>query len=55
VAVAALTGPFAMPDHHSDGRGSTFLPVAIRVAMAGVMGGSQELDERVAKRRRILV
>jgi hypothetical protein len=46
-----------MPDHHSEGRGSTFFPVSIRVTMAGVMVGSQELDEdeRVAKRRPILV
>jgi hypothetical protein len=55
VAVAALNEPFAMPDHHSDGRGSTFFLVSIRVAMAGVMVGSQGLDERVAKSRQILV
>src|SRR5262249_22172319 len=53
--VAALTEPFAMPDHDSEGRGSTSFPVSIRVAKAIVVAGSQELDERVAKSRRILV
>jgi hypothetical protein len=53
--VAALTEPFAMPHHHSERRGPTFFPVAIRVAMAGVLVGSQELDESVAKSRQILV
>ena len=38
-AVAALTGRFAMPCHHSEGRGSTFFRVSIRVAMPGVMVG----------------
>ena len=55
MAVAALTGPFAMPYHHSERRGSTFFFVSIRVAMAGVMVGLQDLDERVAKNRQILV
>jgi hypothetical protein len=55
VTVAALTGPFAMPHHHSKRRGSTCFIVSIRVAMAGVMVGSQDLDERVAKSRQILV
>jgi hypothetical protein len=54
-AVAAWNEPFAMPDHHSEGRGSTFFPVSIRVALAGVMVGLQDLDERVAKNRQILV
>jgi hypothetical protein len=53
--VAALNEPFAMPDHHSEGRGSTFFPVSIRVDMVGMMVGSQDLDERVAKSRQILV
>src|SRR5262249_22980140 len=44
-AVAAWNDPVAMPDRHSEGRGSTFFPVSIRVALAGVMGGSQELDK----------
>jgi hypothetical protein len=44
-----------MPDHHSERRGSTLFPVSIRVALAGVIGGSQELDERIAKGRQILV
>jgi hypothetical protein len=47
--------PFAMPDHPSEGRGSTFFPISIRVAMVGVMVGLQDLDERVAKNRQILV
>jgi hypothetical protein len=55
VAVAALTEPFAMPHHHSERRGSASFRILIRVAMAGVMAGSQELDERVAKSRQILV
>ena len=53
--MAALNEPFAMPDYHSEGRGSIFFPVSIRVALAGVMVGSQDLDGRVAKNRRILV
>jgi hypothetical protein len=53
--VAALNQPFAMPDHHSERRGSTFFRVSIRVGMAGVMVGLQGLDERVAKDRRFLV
>ena len=55
VAVVALVEPFAMPDHHSERRGSTFFPVSIRVDMAGVMVGLQDLDESVAKNRQILV
>ena len=54
-AVAALAGPFAMPSRHSERRASTSSPVSIRVAMAGVRGGSQELDERVATGRRLRV
>ena len=54
-AVAALNQPFAMPDHHSERRGSSSFLVSIRVGMAGVMAGLQGLDERVAKNRRILV
>ena len=53
--MAALNEPFAMPDYHSEGRGSTFIPVSIRVAVAGAMVGLQGLDERVAKNRQILV
>ena len=55
MAVAALNKPFAMPDHYSEGRGSTFFPVSIRIGMAGMMVGLQRLDERVAKNRQILV
>src|SRR5262249_23312460 len=55
VAVAALIESFAMPYHDSERRGSTFLPVSIRVAIAGVMVGSQGLDERVMKSRQIMV
>jgi hypothetical protein len=44
-----------MPYRHSESRGSTFFPASIRVAVAGVIGGSQELDERVAKSHQILV
>jgi hypothetical protein len=53
--VAALNEPFAKPDYHSEGRGSTFFLVSFSVAMAGVMVGLQDLDERVAKNRQILV
>jgi hypothetical protein len=53
--VAALSGRFAMPYHHREGRGSTFFLVSIRIAPAGVMVGLQGLDERVAKNRQILV
>jgi hypothetical protein len=35
----ALTGPCAIPDHHSEGRGSTFFLVPILIAMADVMVG----------------
>ena len=55
MAVAALTGPSAMPDHHSEGRGSTCFLISIRVAMVGVIVGLQRLDEMVAKSRQILV
>ena len=55
VAVVALTGPSAMPDHHSEGRGSTCFLVSIRVAMDGVIVGLQRLDEMVSKSRQILV
>jgi hypothetical protein len=55
VAVAAVIGPFAMPDHHREGRGSTCFLVSIRVAMVGVIVGLQRLDERVSKSRQILV
>jgi hypothetical protein len=41
--------------HHSERRGSTSFLVSIRVAMVGMMVGSQGLDERVAKSRQILV
>jgi hypothetical protein len=44
-----------MPDHHSEGRGSTCFLVSIRVAMVGVIVGLQRLDEMVAKNRQILV
>jgi hypothetical protein len=44
-----------MPYSHGEGRGSTSFPVSFRVVMAGAMIGSQELDERVAKSRQILV
>jgi hypothetical protein len=54
-AVAALSGRFAMPDRHSERRGSSSLFVSIRVAMAGVMVGLRDLDERVAKNRQFLV
>jgi hypothetical protein len=55
VTVSALTGPFATPDRHSERRRSNFLSVSIRVAMAGVIVGLQDLDERVAKNRQFLV
>jgi hypothetical protein len=41
VAVAALTELFAMPYHHSERRGSISFPGPIRIALAGVMVGSQ--------------
>jgi hypothetical protein len=44
-----------MPHHHSERRRSTFHSVSIRVAMAGVIVGLQDLDERVAKNRQIMV
>jgi hypothetical protein len=44
-----------MPDHHSERRGSTFIPVSIRVAVPGAMVGLLGLDERVAKNRQVLV
>jgi hypothetical protein len=53
--VAAWNEPFAMPDHHSERRGSTFFPVSFCAAPADVMVGLQDLDERVAKNRQILV
>jgi hypothetical protein len=53
--VVGLNERFAVPDHHSEQRGSTSFPVSIRVGMAGVMVGLQGLDERVAKNRQILV
>jgi hypothetical protein len=52
--MAALNQPFTMPGHLSERRGSTFFSVSIRVGMAGVMVGLQDLDERVAKNRPIL-
>src|SRR5262249_31001678 len=48
VTVCALTRPFAMPHHRCERRGLTGDAVSIRVAMAGVMVGSPNLDERVA-------
>jgi hypothetical protein len=54
-AVAAPSGRFAMPYHRSEGRGSTFFLVSIRIALVGLMVGLQGLDERVAKNRQILV
>ena len=54
-ATAALAGPFVIPYHPSEGQGSTFFPISIRVAIAGVMGGSQDPDARVARSRQILV
>jgi len=44
-----------MPDHQSEGRGSTFFLVSILIAMVGMMVGLQDLDLRVAKNRQILV
>jgi hypothetical protein len=44
-----------MPGHHGERRGSTSFLVSFRVTMADVMVGSQDLDERGAKSRRILV
>jgi hypothetical protein len=44
-----------MPDHHSEGRGSTCFLVSIGVAMVGVIVGLQRLDEMVAKSRQIPV
>ena len=55
MTVAALTGPFAMLYRPSKRRGSTCFLVSFGVAMAGVMAGSQELDEGVAKSRQIHV
>ena len=55
MVVATLTGPSAMPDYHSEGRGSTCFLVSMSVAMVGVIVGLQRLDERVAKSRQILV
>jgi hypothetical protein len=44
-----------MPHHRCERRGSTGFAVSIRDSMAGVMMGSQGLDERVAKKLQILV
>jgi hypothetical protein len=44
-----------MLDRYSECRGSNLFLVPIRIAMTNVLVGSQDLDERVAKSRRILV